>query len=49
MYQIVKISKILQLIEKGNAAQFQNKSLQEIDIDMKEISVDSDEHPEDGR
>ncbi|CAH0556796.1 unnamed protein product, partial [Brassicogethes aeneus] len=37
VYQIAKVSKILQIMEKGNAAEFKNKTLEEIDIDMNEI------------
>ncbi|KAI4468115.1 hypothetical protein MML48_2g00008774 [Holotrichia oblita] len=37
IYQVAKISKILQLMEQGNAAQFKNKCLEEIDIDMENI------------
>lgn len=34
---MAKVSKILQLMETGNAAKFKNKSLDEIDIDMETI------------
>ncbi|KAI4463225.1 hypothetical protein MML48_4g00006583 [Holotrichia oblita] len=37
IYQVAKISKILQLMEQGNATQFKNKCLEEIDIDMENI------------
>lgn len=46
MYQIAKVSKILQLMEKGNAAQFKNKSLDEIDIDMEYIEDQRESHEE---
>lgn len=36
-YQIAKVSKIIQLMEKGNAAHFKNKALDEIEIDMENI------------
>lgn len=31
------MSKILQMMEKGTALQFKNKSLEEIDIDMEDL------------
>lgn len=37
VYQIAKVSKILHIMEKGNAARFKNKSLEDIEIDMEEI------------
>lgn len=37
VYQVAKVSKILQITEKGKADKFKNKSLDEIDIDMEEI------------
>lgn len=40
IYQVAKVSKILQLMEHGNAAAFKNKSLDEIEIDMKNIDCD---------
>jgi hypothetical protein len=40
---VAKVSKILQLMEKGNAADFKNKSLDEIDIDMKNVEYEPDE------
>jgi hypothetical protein len=43
IYQVAKVSKILQLMEKGNAADFKNKSLDEIDIDMKNVEYEPDE------
>nr|CAH7730174.1 unnamed protein product [Callosobruchus chinensis] len=39
VYQIAKISKILQIMEKGSAAEFKNKTLDEIDIDMNETET----------
>ncbi|KAK4885601.1 hypothetical protein RN001_001872 [Aquatica leii] len=42
IYQVAKVSKILQLIEKGNIAQFKNKCLEEIDIDMESVEEDQD-------
>nr|CAI5864196.1 unnamed protein product [Callosobruchus analis] len=39
VYQIAKISKILQIMEKGSAAEFKNKTLEEIDIDMNETET----------
>lgn len=39
IYQVAKVSKILQLMEKGNAADFKNKCLDEIDIDMDHIEL----------
>lgn len=43
VFQIAKVSKILQIMEKGNAAQFKNKSLEEIDIDMNEVEVEKED------
>lgn len=43
IYQIAKVSKILQIMEKGCAADFKNKCLEEIDINVNEINFDSDE------
>jgi hypothetical protein len=43
IYQVAKVSKILQLMEKGNAADFKNKSLDEIDIDMENVEYEPDE------
>ncbi|CAH0549886.1 unnamed protein product [Brassicogethes aeneus] len=40
IYQVAKVSKILQLMEKGNAAEFKNKCLEEIDIDMENVEED---------
>ncbi|VEN48702.1 unnamed protein product, partial [Callosobruchus maculatus] len=37
IYQIAKVSKILQIMEKGNAANFKNRTLEEIDVDMDDI------------
>lgn len=45
-YQVAKVSKILHIIER-DAAQFKNKSLEEIDIDMETIESDVDENPQD--
>ncbi|KAK4885602.1 hypothetical protein RN001_001873 [Aquatica leii] len=42
IYQVAKVSKILQLMEKGNIAQFKNKCLEEIDIDMESVEEDQD-------
>ncbi|KAJ8933287.1 hypothetical protein NQ314_014115 [Rhamnusium bicolor] len=44
VYQIAKVSKILLLMEKGNAAKYKNKTLEEIDIDMDEIESLSNEN-----
>lgn len=44
VHQVAKVSKILQLMEKGNAAQFKNKSLDEIEINME--YVEENEIPE---
>lgn len=30
-------------MEKGNAAQFKNKSLEEIDINMEDVEIESDQ------
>lgn len=43
VFQIAKVSKILQIMEKGNAAQFKNKSLDEIDIDMNEVENEDED------
>lgn len=43
LYQIAKVWKILQLIEKGEACSFKNKTLDEIDIDMESIEADEAE------
>lgn len=42
VYQTAKVAKVLQLMEKGNAAEFKNKSLDEIDIDMSFADTDSE-------
>lgn len=46
VYQTAKVSKILQLMEKGDAARFKNKCLDEIDIDMEDIELDVEENIE---
>ncbi|XP_068898893.1 uncharacterized protein [Tenebrio molitor] len=40
VYQTAKVSKILQMMEKGNATHFKNKSLDEIDININEALED---------
>lgn len=40
VYQTAKIAKILHLMETGNAADFKNKNLDEIQFDMKNEVVD---------
>lgn len=37
VYQCAKVSKILQMMEKGNTANFKDKCLDEIDVNMDEI------------
>jgi len=37
---VAKISKLLHIMESGNAAQFKGKSLEQIDLDMDEIPED---------
>lgn len=44
---MAKVSKILQLMEKGNAADFKNKCLDEIDIDMDHIDSQEDDENND--
>lgn len=34
---MAKVSKVLQLMERGDAAKFKNKSLDEIEIDMENV------------
>ncbi|XP_060798518.1 uncharacterized protein LOC132900442 isoform X2 [Neoarius graeffei] len=43
--QLVKISKILMAMEQGRLAEFQGKSLEEIDIDPNE-TIQLDKHPD---
>lgn len=40
VYQTAKVAKILQLMEKGNADEFKNKSLDQINIDMDTADID---------
>lgn len=46
IYQVAKVSKILQLMEKGNADNYKNKSLDEIEVDMENIDMDGEETDE---
>lgn len=38
IYEIAKVSKILQIMDRGSAAEFRNKFLEEIDIDVNVVS-----------
>ncbi|RZC38111.1 uncharacterized protein BDFB_012102, partial [Asbolus verrucosus] len=47
VYQIAKVSKILQLMEKGNTTEFKNKSLDEIEIDMESVGDENEDEEND--
>lgn len=46
VYQVAKVSKILQILEKGNASQFKNMSLDEINLDMETLETELNEDQE---
>lgn len=47
IYQTAKISKLLLLMEKGEAGHFKGKTLDEIDIDMEENLIETSDEKED--
>uniref|UniRef100_A0A6P7H056 Uncharacterized protein LOC114349178 n=1 Tax=Diabrotica virgifera virgifera TaxID=50390 RepID=A0A6P7H056_DIAVI len=44
IYQTAKISKLLLLMEQGGAAQFKGKSLNDIDLDLEENLLNTDDN-----
>nr|CAI5833208.1 unnamed protein product [Callosobruchus analis]CAI5835642.1 unnamed protein product [Callosobruchus analis]CAI5837341.1 unnamed protein product [Callosobruchus analis]CAI5841072.1 unnamed protein product [Callosobruchus analis]CAI5842310.1 unnamed protein product [Callosobruchus analis] len=46
IYQVAKVSKILQVLERGNITMFKNKTLDEIEIDMENVEIDNDDGSE---
>lgn len=46
VYQVAKVSKILQILEKGTASQFKNMSLDEINLDMETLDTEMDDDQE---
>lgn len=46
VYQVAKVAKILYLMEKGKIADFKNKNLDEIDINLDEELEDSEDEEE---